>query len=84
VQVPNRALSETTGKLRVPVPSARSADLGRANRVFQQLLKRPGFSWQRDGEALRRPKPRFFDRPTLPCVTPVDERLVEYLQTSGR
>jgi hypothetical protein len=48
----------------------------RASRVFQQVLKRPRFSWDRDGEALlRRYKASYFQRPVLPSITPLSETL---------
>ncbi|MBI3977028.1 MAG: hypothetical protein HY331_02470 [Chloroflexi bacterium] len=51
-------------------------DPQRASRVFQQVLKQPGFSWERDGEALlRRSKASYFERPVLPGVTPISTRL---------
>lgn len=46
-------------------------DPERASRVFRQVLKRPRFSWQRDGEALlRRYKTSHFKQPVWPCVLP--------------
>ena len=43
-----------------------------ASRVFQRLLNKLTFSWQRDGEAMmRRRKAAFFARPVLPRVTPL-------------
>ena len=47
-------------------------DPERASRVFQRALKQPSFLWERDGEALlRRHKTSYFERPTLPSVTPI-------------
>jgi hypothetical protein len=57
-----------------PLPLRRLAepDAARASRVFQQVLRRPGFSWQRDGEALLRGyKASWFQRPVVPSVVPV-------------
>jgi hypothetical protein len=53
-------------------------DPGRASRVFQQVLKQPRFSWERDGEALlRRHKASYFERPVLPGVTPMSPALAQ-------
>ena len=52
-----------------PLPLRRLAERipERASKVFQQVLKQPKFSWQRDGEALlRRYKPHSFEKPPLP------------------
>jgi len=57
-----------------PLPLRRLAepDPARASRVFRQVLRRPGFSWQRDGEALlRRYKASWFERPVVPSVVPL-------------
>jgi hypothetical protein len=57
-----------------PLPLRRLAepDPERASRVFRQVLRRPGFSWERDGEALlRRNKASWFQRPAVPSVVPV-------------
>jgi len=44
--------------------------------VFRQVLRRPGFSWERDGEALlRRYKASWFERPVVPSVVPVGAEL---------
>ena len=64
-----------------PLPFRRLAkrDPAKASQVFGKLLKRPAFSWESDGEALlRRYKPTHFDKPALPSVVPVSERLVKY------
>ena len=54
-----------------------------ASRVFQRLLKKPTFSWERDGESLiRRRKGSFFDKPVLPSVTPAGRAVLE-LQWAG-
>jgi hypothetical protein len=51
-------------------------DPGQASRVFQQVLRQPNFSWERDGEALlRRCKASYFEKPPLPGVTPLTDRL---------
>jgi hypothetical protein len=38
----------------LPFRRLAEADTARASQLFQRLLKRPGFSWERDGEALLR------------------------------
>ncbi|GAA3813177.1 hypothetical protein GCM10022226_37370 [Sphaerisporangium flaviroseum] len=67
-----------TGYLRgedvTPVPLRRLAaqDPDKTDRLFRKLLKKPGFSWERDGEALlRKHKPGWFASPPLPKVIPV-------------
>ncbi len=60
-----------------PVPlnrlGARNPD--NASRLFAKLLKKPKFSWDRDGAAmLRRYKKDWYDNPPLPRVVPVDSR----------
>lgn len=65
-----------------PLPFRRLAehDPDKASTVFAKLLRRPGFDWRRDGDALmRRRKAAYFDKPVLPSVTPLGERLVAYL-----
>jgi hypothetical protein len=61
-----------------PVPLRRLAerDPARASRVFAQVLKRPAFSWERDGDALfRERKPSYFERPPIPSIIPISDRL---------
>lgn len=59
------------------------ADTGRASQLFQDLLKKPGFSWERDGEALlRKHKPWCFEAKPLPPVTPLSSELAEALASS--
>jgi hypothetical protein len=56
-----------------PLPFRRLAaqDPERASQVFQRVLRQPGFSWERDGEALlRRYKTSFFEKPLLPASSP--------------
>jgi hypothetical protein len=53
-----------------------------ADPVFRALLRKPGFSWQRDGEELlRRRKDTYFDREPAPSISAVGDRLVELLRT---
>ncbi len=64
-----------------PLPLRRLAeqDTAKASRLFQLVLRRPGFSWEADGETLlRRRKPAFFDRPALPGLTPASEIVLEH------
>ncbi len=54
-----------------------------ADPVFRILLRKPGFSWQRDGEELlRRRKKSFFDREPRPRISTVGDRVVELLHIS--
>jgi hypothetical protein len=60
-------------------------DPERASRVFRRVLKRPGFSWERDGEALLREyKASWFERPVLPSVTPISRVLSDHYQPARR
>ncbi|HKS47972.1 MAG TPA: hypothetical protein VJT49_23240 [Amycolatopsis sp.] len=53
-----------------------------ADPVFRALLRKPGFSWSRDGERLlRRHKKAFFDREPMPSVSIIGERLAALLRT---
>jgi hypothetical protein len=53
---------------------------GGVDPVFRALLRKPGFSWSRDGEKLlRRHKKRFFDREPAPGISVIGERLIELL-----
>jgi hypothetical protein len=46
--------------------------------VFRALLRKPGFTWARDGEKLlRRHKKSFFEREPVPSISTVGERLAE-------
>jgi hypothetical protein len=60
-------------------------DPERASRVFRRVLRRPGFSWERDGEALlRQYKASWFERPVLPSVTPISRALSDHYQSARR
>jgi len=60
-------------------------DPARASRVFRRVLRRPGFSWERDGEALlRQYKASWFERPVLPSVTPISRALSDHYQSARR
>jgi hypothetical protein len=53
-------------------------DTARASRLFQHLLKKPSFSWERDGEALlRKHKPQCFEAEPQPPVTPLSRELAD-------
>jgi len=55
-----------------------------ADPVFRALLRKPGFSWARDGEKLlRRHKKPFLDREPVPSISVIGERLAELLRTTG-
>ena len=67
----------------VPFRRLAGADTGRASQLFQHLLNKPGFSWERDGEALlRKHKPWCFEANPLPPVTPLSSELAEALPSS--
>jgi hypothetical protein len=51
--------------------------------VFRALLRKPNFSWARDGEnLLRRHKKAYFDREPAPSISIVGERLLELLRAT--
>jgi hypothetical protein len=51
--------------------------------VFRALLRKPRFSWRRDGEKLlRRHKKAYFDREPTPSISTVGERLTELLRAA--
>ena len=65
-----------------PVPFRRMAerDPFRASEVLRRVLDRKSFDWKRDGEKLmRQRKCTFFDRPPLPRVLPISNRLAPYV-----
>ncbi|MDK1475479.1 hypothetical protein QNO07_18985 [Streptomyces sp. 549] len=50
--------------------------------VFRALLRKPGFRWERDGDALLRTHKRdFFHADPMPTVTVVGDRLLELLRS---
>jgi hypothetical protein len=54
-----------------------------ADPVFRALLRKPAFSWERDGEELlRRRKKTYFDRDPAPSISTVGDRLAELLHAS--
>jgi hypothetical protein len=61
---------------RLAEPDPRKASL-----VFQKLLNKPRFSWERDGEALlRRYKADWYARPQLPRVVPTSSGVKQRLR----
>jgi hypothetical protein len=69
-----------------PLPFRRLAarDPQKAGRVFQLLLKRPGFSWEADGETLlRRHKAAHFVNPPLPRFSPAGELALEHYRSTS-
>jgi Domain of unknown function (DUF6398) len=64
----------------LPFRRLAEADTTRASQLFQRLLKKPSFSWERDGEALlRKHKPWCFGAKPQPPVTPIRRELAEAL-----
>jgi hypothetical protein len=54
-------------------------DPERTNQVFRKLLGRKNFDWSIGGEKLmRRRKPEHFDRPCLPRIVPLSDKLAPY------
>jgi hypothetical protein len=52
-----------------------------ADPVFRALLRKPGFTWARDGEnLLRRHKKTHFDHEPTPSISTIGERLAELLR----
>lgn len=67
---------ESPGIIPLPLRLLAVRDPQRASRVFQQVLGRPRFSWERDGDKLlRRYKPDYYARPALPTVIPMSGEL---------
>jgi hypothetical protein len=65
----------------LPFRRLAGANTARASQLFQSLLEKPGFSWERDGEALlREHKPRYFEARSHPPVTPLSSELAEALR----
>lgn len=59
-------------------------DPGKASQVFQQVLRRPRFSWEHDGEALLREyKADYFERPVVPTVVVVSEAMARARMASS-
>ena len=66
-----------------PLRRLAGADTARASQLFRQLLNKPGFSWERDGEALlREHKPWCFGTEPQPPVTPLSSELANALPSS--
>jgi Domain of unknown function (DUF6398) len=67
----------------LPFRRLAGADTARASQLFQHLLNKPGFSWERDGEALlRKHKPWCFEAEPRPPVTPLSSELAKALPSS--
>jgi Domain of unknown function (DUF6398) len=67
----------------LPFRRLAGTDSVRASQLFERLLDRPGFSWERDGEALlREHKPWCFETTPQPCITPLRSELAEALQSA--
>jgi len=67
----------------LPFRRLAGADTARASQLFQHLLKKPSFSWERDGEALlRKHKPWCFGAEPQPPVTPLSSELAKALPSS--
>jgi hypothetical protein len=67
----------------LPFRRLAGADTARASQLFQHLLNKPGFSWERDGEALlRKHKPWCFGAEPQPPVTPLSSELAKALPSS--
>jgi hypothetical protein len=59
-------------------------DAARASAVFRTLLRRPGFDWARDGEALLRERKKpYFVRPPRPSTSVIGQRLLPHLPLAG-
>jgi hypothetical protein len=66
-----------------PLRRLAGADTARASQLFQQLLNKPGFSWERDGETLlREHKPWCFGAEPQPPLTPLSSELAKALPSS--
>jgi hypothetical protein len=56
----------------------------RADAVFRALLRKPGFSWERDGEALLRDRKKaYVDREPVPHFSIVGSRLGQLFRSAG-
>jgi Domain of unknown function (DUF6398) len=68
----------------LPFRRLAGADTARASQLFQHLLNKPSFSWERDGEALlRKHKPWCFRAEPQPPVTPLRSELAKALPSSS-
>ena len=75
---------ESPGIIPLPLRLLAERDPQRASRVFQQVLNRPRFSWERDGEQLlRRHKPEYYERPPLPTMIPLSDELSQASQATS-
>jgi hypothetical protein len=68
----------------VPIRRLAEADPGKASLVFQKLLRKPRFTWERDGEALlRRYKANWYAEPRLPRVIPAPSEVIQSRQQAA-
>jgi hypothetical protein len=68
----------------LPFRRLAETDTARASQLFQHLLKKPGFSWERDGEALlRKHKPWCFEAEPQPPITPLNSELAKAFPSAG-
>ncbi|MGW0772862.1 hypothetical protein ACWD01_04220 [Streptomyces sp. NPDC002835] len=52
------------------------------DQIFRALLRKPGFRWERDGDALLRTRKKgFFHADPMPTVTVVGDRILELLRS---
>jgi len=66
-----------------PLRQLAARDQSSANAVFGKLLKRKGFRWDTEGEALlRRHTPGYFDGLQLPRTVPLSKTLSDAFQRS--
>jgi hypothetical protein len=68
----------------IPIRRLAEANPAKASLVFQKLLKKPRFTWERDGEALlRRYKADWYAEPRLPCVIPAPSEVIRRFRVGG-
>jgi hypothetical protein len=74
---------ETDSISALPFRRLAGADTAQASQLFQRVLNKPSFSWERDGEALlRKHKPWCFEAKPQPPVTPLSSELADALPSS--
>ncbi|QFG22559.1 hypothetical protein [Actinomadura sp. WMMB 499] len=67
----------------IPIRRLAAARPEGADRLFQRLLNKPEFRWDRDGEALlRKYKADWCAEPQLPRVTPASPDLADRLRAA--
>ena len=65
----------------VPLKFLAERDPERATQMIRNLLPRPDFEWQRDGENLLREYRPDYEERVLPSTIPMSERLIQAMQT---